>query len=172
MPLALLLVTRPARVVHLVLLAGLTALAAGAAALGSRPIAGVATFVALLTAGAVLGALAPLYGRAAAIGLWTARAGLALGMLSFLIPAGGVVTGVRVSAAMLVVAGLRPVARGVTRLGDLPAWPSAAVGIGIVAALLAPTLGGAIVLAGAWVAVAVTMHALHVATAASAPARA
>ena len=174
MPLSLVLVTRPARVARLVALAGLTALAAGALALGSLPLAGLATPVALLVTGAVLGALAPLYGRRAAIGLWVARAGIAIGALSFLIPAGGAASAVRVAAALLVVAGLRPVARGVARLGDLPAWPSAAVGVGVVATLLAPAFAGAIVLAVAWLAVAVAIHALHVvhATPATTPARA
>lgn len=162
MPLSIQLLSRPVRVVRLVVLAGLLALVAGAAALYDHPLTPLATMAALLATGMVLGVLAPLYGRAAAIGLWAARAGIAMGACAFLIPVGGPATAVRLAGAMLVVVGLRLVARGTRRLGDLPPWASSAVVVGIGAALLAPAIGGAIVLALAWLAVAAGIHGTHV----------
>ena len=172
MPLAILLLARPARVLRLVALAGLVALLSGVLALGALPIAPVAAALALLAAGMALGVLAPLYGSVATIGLWTARAGVGLGACAALFPGGGPVIVVRVVAAMLVVVGLRLVARGARRLGDLPSWTTTAVGAGIVAALLAPALGGGVVLALAWLAVVAFIHTTYVAPGATVVARA
>jgi hypothetical protein len=163
-PLAILLLARPARVARLVALAGLIALLSGVLALGAWPIAPLVAAVALLGAGMALGVLSPLYGRAAMVGLWTARAGVGLGACAALFPVGGPVIVVRVVAVILVVVGLRLVARGARRLGDLPSWTSTAVGAGIVAALLAPALGGGVVLAFAWLAVVVSIHGTYVAS--------
>ena len=172
MPLAILLLARPARVVRIVALAGLIALLAGVLALGALPVAPLAAAVALLAAGMVLGVLAPLYGSVATVGLWAARAGVGLGACAALLPGGGPVIVVRVVAAILVVAGLRLVVRGARRVGDLPSWTSTAVGAGIVAALLAPALGGGVVLALAWLAVVAFIHATYVAPRTAAVARA
>ena len=170
MPLAILLLTRPARVAGVVALAGLAALLSSLLAVGGHPLASVATLGALLATGAVLGVLAPLYGRAAAAGLWTARAGLAVGGIAALFPWDSA-TAVRIVGAILVVAGLRLVARRARTLGDLPSWPRTVVGSGIVAVLLAPALGGGFVLAAAWFAVAVVIHAMSATHARTAPAR-
>jgi len=78
----------------------------------------------------------------------------------------------RVVAALAALAGLRLVARGVRRAGDLPAWSSLAVGVGIAATLLAPGLGGAAVLGLAWLAVAAAIRVTYPAPAAAAPQRA
>ena len=172
MPLAILLLARPARVVRIVALAGLAALLSGVLALGALPVAPLAAAVALLAAGMALGVLAPLYGSVATVGLWAARAGVGLGACAALLPGDGPVIVVRVVAAILVVAGLRLVVRGARRLGDLPSWTSTAVGAGIVAALLAPALGGGVVLAFAWLAVVAFIHATYVAPRTPAVARA
>ena len=171
MPLAILLLARPARVVRLVALAGLTALLSGVLALGAVPVAPLAGAFALLAAGLSLGVLAPLYGSVATIGLWAARVGLALGACAALLPGAGPVV-VRVLAAILVMAGLWLVARGARSLGDLPSWTTTAVGGGIVAALLAPALGGAVVLALAWLAVVAFIHTTYVARGTTAVVRA
>ena len=172
MPLAILLLARPARVVRLVALAGLTALISGVLALGGLPIAPLAAAAGLLAAGMALGVLAPLYGSVATVGLWTARVGVAIGACAALLPGGGPVIVVRLVAAILVVAGLQLVLRGARRLGDLPSWTSTAVGIGIVAALVAPALGGGVVLAFAWLAVVAFIQATYVAAGTPAVARA
>lgn len=172
MPLAILLLTRPARVVRLVTLAGLAALGSAALALGGHPLAPLGTVLALLATGAVLGVLAPLYGRAAAAGLWTARAGVALGAAAALFPGWDPAVVVRVLAAIAVVAGLRLVARRARGVADLPSWTTAMVGAGTVATILAPSFGGALALALAWFSVAVVVHATSAAQTAAAPARA
>ena len=170
--LSILLVTRPAHLARLVALVGLTALAAAALALGGHPLAPVATSMALVVTALSLDVLAPLSGRAAALGLWVARAGVAIGAGAVLLPDGGLATAVRVAAAMVVVAGLLPVARGAERRGDLPLWATSAVGAGLVATLLAPAAGGGLVLGLAWLAVATLVHAMSVAWSRAAVARA
>ena len=172
MPLAILLLTRPTRVARLVALSGVAALLSSLMAVGGHPLAPVATLTALLATGAVLGVLAPLYGRTAAAGLWTARAGVALGGMAALFSGRDAATAARVLGAILVVAGLRLVARRAGALGDLPSWPRTAVGAGIVAVLLTPALGGGLVLAAAWFAVAGVIHAMSVTHARTAAARA
>lgn len=162
MPLALQLLTRPARIAGLVLLAGAVALLSGALALGAHPFVLPMALLALVATGLVLGVLAPLYGRGAAVGLWTARAGIAMGAVAVVLPDGRPTAALRVAAALVVLAGLRLVARGVTRSGDLPAWSCAAVGAGVAATLLAPGLGGAAVLGLAWLAVAAAIHVTFV----------
>jgi hypothetical protein len=159
MRLSILLVTRPGRVARVVTFAGLAALIAAVLAVGGHPLGGPAAAVALLATGMALGALAPLYGRRATVGLWAARGGIALGAGALLLPDVDAVVVVRSFAAMLVVIGLQPVARRSSGLTDLPAWTSRAVGAGVVAALLAPTLGGGVALALAWLAVAVVIRA-------------
>jgi hypothetical protein len=57
-------------------------------------------------------------------------------------------------------------------VGDLPVWTCVAVGVGVTAALVAPGLGGGIVLGLAWLAVATAIHATFVAPATTAPSRA
>ncbi len=162
MPLALQLLTRPVRVAGLVALAGGVALLAGALALGAHPLALPMAPAVLVATGLVAGALAPLYGRGAAVGLWTARAGIVVGAVALVLPDGRPTAALRVAAALVVLAGLRLVARGVRRAGDLPAWSCAAVGVGIAATLLAPGLGGAAVLGLAWLAVAAAIHVTFV----------
>ena len=159
MPLPILMLSRPARVARLVALAGALALLSGALALGAHPVGHRMAAVALLATAAVIGVLAPLYGRAARIGLWTARGGLALGAVALVLPDGRPTTALRIAAALVVLAGLRVVARGANRMGDLPGWSCAAVAAGVAAALLAPSLGGAVVLGLAWLAVAVAVRA-------------
>ena len=122
-------------------------------------VVGAAVVVALLASGLALGALAPLYGRTATAGLWVARAGIVLGACALLLPEVDAVVAVRSLAAMLVVVGLQPVARRSRGLTDLPAWTSHGVGVGVVAALVAPSLGGGVALALAWSAVAVVIRA-------------
>ena len=122
MPLALQLLTRPVRVAGLVLLAGAVALFAGALALGAHPLALSMAPAVLVATGLVVGALAPLYGRGAAVGLWTARAGIAVGAVALVLPDSRPTAALRVVAALAAVAGLRLVARGVRRAGDLPAF--------------------------------------------------
>ncbi len=151
--------TRPGHVARVVTLTGLVVLVTAVVALGGHPLGGPATAVALLATGMALGALAPLYGRAACVGLWVARGGIALGAGALLLPDVDAVVAVRGLAAMLVVIGLQPVARGSRGLTDLPVWTSRLLGAGIVAALLAPTLGGGVALALAWLAVAVVIRA-------------
>jgi hypothetical protein len=170
--LSILLVTRPAHLARLVALVGLTALAAAALALGGHPLAPVATAMALVVTALSLEVLAPLSGRAAALGLWVARAGVAIGAGAVLVPDGGLGTALRVAAAIVVVAGLVPVARGAERRGDLPLWTTTAVGAGLVAALVAPTVGGCLVLGLAWLAVAALIHAMSLAWSRGAIARA
>src|SRR6476619_7344724 len=172
MPLALQLLTRPVRVAGLVLLAGAFALLSGALALGAHPLALPMAPAVLVATGLVVGALAPLYGRGAALGLWTARAGIAVGAVALVLPDSRPTAALRVIAALFVLAGLRLVARGVRRAGDLPAWSCAAVGVGIAATLLAPGLGGAVVLGLAWLAVAAAIHVTFVTPASTAPSRA
>jgi len=172
MPLALQLLTRPVRVAGLVLLAGAVALLAGALALGAHPLALSMAPAVLVATGLVVGALAPLYGRGAAVGLWTARAGIAVGAVALVLPDSRPTAALRVVAALAAVAGLRLVARGVRRAGDLPAWSSLAVGVGIAATLLAPGVGGAAVLGLAWLAVAAAIRVTYAAPAAAAPQRA
>ena len=172
MPLSLQLLTRPVRVAGLVELAGAAALLWGALALGAHPLAPFVAPAALVATGLVLGAVAPLYGRGAAVGLWTARAGIAVGAVALVLPEGRPTVALRVAAALVVLAGLRLVARGVRRAGDLAVWTCVAVGVGITAALVAPGLGGGIVLGLAWLAVAAAIHATSVAPATTAPSRA
>src|SRR6476619_4297161 len=172
MPLTLQLLTRPVRVAGLVGLAGAAALLSAALALGAHPLASFVAPAALVATGLVVGALAPLYGRGAAVGLWTARAGIAVGAVALVLPEGRPTVALRVVAALAAVAGLRLVARGVRRAGDLPAWSSLAVGVGIAATLLAPGLGGAAVLGLAWLAVAAAIRVTYPAPAAAAPQRA
>ncbi len=162
MPLALQLLTRPVRVAGLVALAGAAALLSGALALGAHALALAMAPAVLVATGLVLGALAPLYGRGAAVGLWTARAGIAVGAVALVVPDGGPTAALRVAASLLVLGGLRLVARGAGRAGDVPAWTCAAVGVGVAATLLAPGLGGAAVLGVAWLAVALVIHATFV----------
>ncbi|HET6602529.1 MAG TPA: hypothetical protein VFG57_11245, partial [Gaiella sp.] len=119
MPLALQLLTRPVRVAGLVLLAGAVALLAGALALGAHPLALSMAPAVLVATGLVAGALAPLYGRGAAVGLWTARAGIAVGAVALVLPDSRPTAALRVVAALAALAGLRLVARGVRRMGDL-----------------------------------------------------
>ena len=171
MPLSLRLLTRPASVARVVALAGLAALLAGAIALDGHALAPVATLAALLSTGVVLGVLSPLYGRTAAAGLWSARAGVALGGGAALLPGGSPMVAVRVFAAILVVVGLGTIARRAQGLSDLPPWTTAVVAVGTVAALLVPALGGGLLLALAWLAVATTIHATS-AVPGAAPARA
>jgi hypothetical protein len=172
MPLALQLLTRPVRVAGLVALAGAVALLSGALALGAHPLALPMAPAVLVASGLVAGVLAPLYGRGAAIGLWTARAGIAVGAVALVLPDGRPTAALRVAAALVVLAGLHLVARGVRRAGDLPGWSCAAVGVGIAATLLAPGLGGAAVLGLAWLAVAAAIHLTFVTPAAAAAQRA
>jgi hypothetical protein len=172
MPLALQLVTRPVRVAGLVAVAGVLALLGGAVALGAHPLAPASAPVVLVATGLVLGALAPLYGRGATIGLWAARAGIALGAVVLAVPVGGQTVALRVAASLLVLAGLRLVARGSSRVGDLPVWSVVAVGVGIAATILAPGLGGAAVLGVAWLAVAAVIQATLAAPTAPALSRA
>jgi hypothetical protein len=153
------MLSRPARVARMVALAGVLALVAGALALGAHPVGHRMAAVALIATAAVAGVLAPLYGRAASIGLWTARGGLALGAVALVLPDGGAAEALRVAAALVALAGLRVVARGASRIGDLPGWSSAAVGAGIAATLLAPAIGGAAVLGVAWLAIAAAVRA-------------
>ena len=108
-----------------------------------RPLA---SALALLATGLALGVLAPLYGRVASVGLWAARAGVALGAFAVLLPDGDATVAARVAASLLVVVGLRPVVRRAGGLTDLPSWTVTAVGADV-AALLLPTLGGGLVLA-------------------------
>lgn len=172
MPLSIALLTRPARVARLIGLAALAALLSGALAVGGHPLALVASPLVLLASGAMLGVLAPPYGRTAAAGLWIARAGLAIGACAVLLPGGGLVGVARVVAAFLVIVGLRTVARRARGLNDLPAWTTTVVGAGTVAALLVPAYGGGLVLALSWLAVAAVIHATSAAPAGAAPARA
>jgi len=158
-PLPILMLSRPARVARLVALAGLLALVSGALALGAHPVGHRMAALALLATAAVAGVLAPLFGRAATIGLWTARGGLALGAVALVLPDSRPTTALRIAAALVVLAGLRVVARGANRMGDLPAWACSAVGAGVAAALLAPGLGGAVVLGAAWLAIAAAVRA-------------
>ena len=159
MRLSILLVTRPGRVARVVAVAGLAALVAAALAVGGEQIGAVASATALVVTGLTLGALAPLYGRSATAGLWVARGGIVLGACALLLPDGDTVVALRSLAAMLVVVGLQPVARRSRGLTDLPSWTSHVVGLGVVAALLAPSLGGGVVLAAAWFAVAIVIRA-------------
>jgi hypothetical protein len=153
------MLSRPARVARLVAFAGVLALVSGALALGAHPVGHRMAAVALLATAAVAGVLAPLYGRAASIGLWTARGGLALGAAALVLPDGHGTTMLRIGAALVVLAGLRVVARGASRIGDLPAWSCSAVAAGIAATLLAPSLGGALALGVAWLAIAAAVRA-------------
>jgi hypothetical protein len=170
-PLSLQLLTRPGRVAGLVTLAGAAALLSGALALGAHPLSPFVAPAALVATGLVLGALAPLYGRGAALGLWTARAGIAVGAVAVVLPEGRPTVALRVAAALVVLAGLRLVARGLRRAGELPAWSCVAAGAGITAALVAPGLGG-VVLGLAWLTVAAALHATFVAPATTTPSRA
>jgi hypothetical protein len=170
MRLSILLVTRPAHVARVVALAGLGALVAAMLAVGGHPLGQVASAVALLGTGIALGALAPLYGLVATAGLWVARAGVVIGAVAILLPAVDATVAVRALAALLVVIGLQPVVRRARRLTDLPHWTGNAVGAGIVAALLVPSLGGGLVLASAWLAVAGVIRATSAAHAAAAAA--
>lgn len=168
MPLSIQLVSRPARVARLVALVGIVTLLAGALALGAHPLASLAAPAALLATGLVLGVLAPVYGLAASVGLWAARLGIVVGAVALLLPDGRAATALLVVAALVVLAGLRVVARGVRRVGDLPVWSCAVVAAGAAAVLLVPGLGGGLVLGLAWLAVAGAIHATSVAPATSA----
>jgi hypothetical protein len=159
MRLSILLVTRPSHVARVVALTGLGALGAAVLAVGGHSVGQVASAMALLATGLALGALAPLYGLAASVGLWVARAGVALGALAVLLPDVDATVAARLVAALLVVVGLQPVARRAGGQTDLPSWTVNAVAGGIVAALLLPSLGGGLVLASAWLAVAVVIRA-------------
>jgi hypothetical protein len=159
MRLPILLVTRPGRVARLVTLAGLAALLAAASEVGGHSLAGAASAAALVLTGVALEALAPLYGKTARVGLWGARAGVGLGALTMLLPDGDATVTVRAFAAMLVVIGLQPVARRARGQTDLPSWTTLVVGVGVVAALLAPSIGGGAALALAWFVVAVVIRA-------------
>jgi len=172
MRLSILLVTRPAHVARVVALSGLGALVAAVLAVGGHSLGEVASAVALLATGMALGALAPLYGRVASIGLWVARAGVALGACTVLLPDADATVALRVVAALLVVVGLQPVARRAGGLTDLPSWTVNAVGGGIVAAVILPSLGGGLVLASAWLAVAVVIRATSAVRSAAAAVRA
>lgn len=159
MRLPILLVTRPGRVARIVTVAGLAVLVAAVLAVGGHSLAGAVSAAALLATGVALEALSPLYGRTARAGLWVARAGIVLGAGALLLPDVDAAVALRAFAAMLVVLGLQPVARRSRGLTDLPAWTSHVVGVGVVAALVAPSLGGGVALALAWFAVAVVIRA-------------
>jgi len=159
MRLSILLVTRPSHVARVVALTGLGALGAAVLAVGGHSLGRSASAVALVATGLALGALAPLYGRTATVGLWVARGGVLLGASALLLPESDAVVAVRSLAAMLLVIGLQPVARRSRGLTDLPSWTSHVVGVGVVAALVAPSLGGGVALALAWFAVAVVIRA-------------
>ena len=159
MRLSILLVTRPSHVARVVALTGLGALGAAVLAVGGHSLGQVASAMALLATGLALGALAPLYGLAASVGLWVARAGVALGACAVLLPDVDATAAARLVAALLVVVGMQPVVRRAGGLTDLPSWTVNAVAGGIVAALLLPSFGGGLVLASAWFAVAVVIRA-------------
>ena len=169
--LSILLMTRPARLARLVALVGMTALAAGVLAVGGHPLAPLATAMALVVTALSLDVLAPFTGRSVAVGLWVVRAGLVIGAVAVLIPNGVLGTAVRIAAAAVVAAGLPLLARG-GRLGDLPRWATTAVGAGVLAGILAPDVGGGLVLGLAWLAVAALIHAMSVAWIRAAVARA
>ncbi len=162
MPLAIQLLTRPARVAGLVAIAAAVAIVSAATAFGTHEAAAATAAAALVVSGAVIGVLAPLYGRGAAIGLWTARAAIAFGAAAVLVPDGRATTAVRIVAALGVLAGLRLVARGTRRDGDMPAWTCAAVAVGLAALLVAPGLGGGLLLGLALLAVVAAIHATFV----------
>src|SRR6478736_5544043 len=103
MPLALQLVTRPVRVAGLVALAAAVAFLSAATVLGAQPTAMVTAVAALAASGTAIGALAPLYGRGAAIGLWTTRAGIAMGAGALVLLDGRDATALRVGAVLAVV---------------------------------------------------------------------
>jgi hypothetical protein len=159
MRLSILLVTQPGRVARLVTVAGLAALVAAVLEVGGHSLAGAASAAALVVTGVALESLSPLYGRTARVGLWVARGGVAFGALALLFPDTDATVAVRAFAAMLVVIGLQPVARRARGLTDLPSWTSHLVGVGVVAALLAPSIGGGAALALAWFVVAVVIRA-------------
>ena len=171
MRLSILLMTRPVRLARLVALVGLTALGAGVLAVGGHPLAPPATAMALGLAALSLDVLAPITGRSAAVGLWVVRAGAVVGSGAVLIPDGALGTAARIAAAVVVAAGLLPLARA-GRLGDLPPWATTSVGAGVLAAILAPAIGGCLVLGLAWLAVAAVIHAMSVAWSRAAVARA
>jgi hypothetical protein len=158
MRLSILLVTQPVRVARLLALAGLAALAGAALSVGGSSMGRPASAVALLATGVALGALAPLYGRTAAAGLWGARAGIVLGAIALLLPDVDEAVSVRSLAAMVVVIGLQPVARRTGERTDLPSWATHVVGAAVAVALLAPSLGGGVALTFAWLAVAVAIR--------------
>ncbi len=162
MPLAIQLLTRPVRVAGLVTVAALVALLSAATMLGAHPAAAGSAVAALAASGAAIGVLAPLTGRGAAIGLWTARAGIAVGAAALLLPDGHAAMVLRIGAALAIVAGLRLVARRTRHFGDMPAWACAAVAVGLAALLVAPGFGGGVLLGLAWLAVAVAIHASFV----------
>ena len=83
-----------------------------------------------------------------------------------MLPDGDGVIAVRSFAAMLVVIGLEPLARRTGGLTDLPPWTTRVVGAAVVVALLAPSFGGGVALALAWLAVAVVIRARYAAPAA------
>jgi len=161
MPLPLQLLTRPVRVASLAALVGVVSLLGGALALGAHPLALPTAPATLVATGLVVGALAPLYGRGAAVGLWTARAGIAVGAVALAVPDSGPAVALRVVAALTVLVGLRLVARGLRRQGGLPPWACVAVALGVAAALLAPG-AGAIALGIAWLLVATAIHTTFV----------
>ncbi len=159
MRLPILRLPRPGRVARIVTGAGLAALVAATLAVSGNAFAGAASAVALLATGVALEALSPLYGRTARVGLWVARGGILLGAGALLLPDVDAAVALRAFAAMLVVLGLQPVARRSRGLTDLPSWTCHVVGLGVVASLLAPSLGGGVVLAAAWFAVAIVIRA-------------
>ena len=159
MRLPILLLTRPGRVARIVTVAGLAALVAAMLAVGGHALAGAVSAAALVATGVAVEALSPLYGRTARVGLWVARAGIVLGAGALLLPDVDAAVALRAFAAMLVVLGLQPIARQSRGLTDLPSSTSHVVAVGVVASLLAPSVGGGVVLALAWFTVAVVIRA-------------
>ena len=127
----------------------------------------------LVAAMAALGVLAPLHSRRGALGLWVARAGVGL-MLAPV--AAGLLLGrdlhwpVLYVGLGLALAGMRTLAVARRREGDLPEWFLQLPLFATAAGMLLVDRGGCLLLAAAWIAVAVALWTAYASPSRVAPA--
>ena len=158
MPLSLTLIVRPSRAAAIAALAAAVCLVdASIAVTAGTGLEAAARAAALVATAWVVGLLAPIHGRGARAGLAIARGGI-------LFAAGAAAVSTLVDGRWLMpvtIIGLLATAAGLRLLGsasrvepELPHWSHSAVLVGIGAAVLFGGIGGVVILAAAWLAVA------------------
>src|SRR5262245_24127257 len=167
MPLSLMLIVRPSRAVAVVSIVALASLVEATTTIGSLQseshtwLAPIARALVLVCTAYAAGVLAPIHGRGAPFGLALASGGIVVVAGAAALTA--VLDGIGV--AIVSVAGLLVAAGGTLLLvlasrreRELPGWAPTALLAGVGAVAFAGGSGGAVVLAVAWLAIAVAIH--------------